>query len=461
MDWKAKYESLQNTLKRERLARKKAEQIIEMKSLELYELNQELVEANTNLEKKVRERTNELESTLGKMRILNQQLMTAKDNAEKAMRAKTDFLSAMSHEIRTPLNGVVGIVNLLIQSEPLERQMRNLRTLKFSSENLMAIINDILDYNRIEAGKLDLEEVDFDLAEVVDNLMNTWLTKANEKGVNMELQVDDNELEILKGDSTRLVQVLNNLIGNAIKFTEKGTVTLGIEKVKDLENILVYHFRVKDTGIGIPENKLGKIFDSFSQADSSTSRKYGGSGLGLAICMHILKAQGSQIYVESIEGEGSTFYFTIRFKKSNKTVEELKNNESIDFKGLDGTEVLLVEDNPFNTDIATQFLQVWGCNVSHAENGIQAVERIQERPYDIVLMDLQMPEMDGYEATQRIRGLDGKYKEIPVLALTASALLEVRKKVYEYGMNGYITKPFDPSNLFYTIYEKIVEGKSL
>ena len=378
------------------------------------------------------------------------ELRIAKEQAEKSMKAKETFLSTMSHEIRTPMNAVIAMTHFLLDEDPRPNQKENLNTLKFSAENLLVLINDILDFSKIDAGKVEFEEVPFNLKLLSHDLLHAFQSTAQEKKLELKSHYDKNLPSHVVGDPVRLNQILTNLISNGIKFTKKGFIDLSIQKISESESHLVIEFSVTDSGIGIPQDKFDLIFESFEQASKDTTRKFGGTGLGLTITKRLLELQGSYIQLESTLGEGSKFFFQLSFKKDTSnpgkltdTIEKTKENS------LKGIKVLIVEDNNVNQLIASKFLEKWGAVVRIAENGIEGVEMVNNNHYDIVLMDLQMPEMDGFEATRNIRNTKGSYyRDLPILALTAAAMVEVREQVMEAGMNDYISKPFNPNELF-------------
>jgi signal transduction histidine kinase/ligand-binding sensor domain-containing protein/CheY-like chemotaxis protein len=388
------------------------------------------------LEKQVFQRTHELTA--------------AKDQAEKSAKAKENFLSTMSHEIRTPMNAIIGMTHLLIDENTNTEQDENLKTLKFSADNLLVIINDILDFSKIDAGKVEFEDVDFSLKELLHGIEHSLALQAAEKNLTFEFKLDDKIPDIVIGDPVRINQILTNLITNAIKFTKIGGIYTAVTFKEQKDDKVSLTFSVRDTGIGIRKEKQSIIFESFEQASNDTTRKYGGTGLGLTITKRLLELRNSQIFLESEPGVGSHFYFDFEFgisksTKSRKIAESAQNKEE-SFKNL---KILLVEDNAINQLIASKFLYKWGAEINFAENGVIGVDKVKNKRFDIVLMDLQMPEMDGFEATRAIRSLEGDYyKNLPILALTAAAMQEVRQQVERAGMNDYIAKPFNPNDLY-------------
>ncbi len=385
-------------------------------------------------------------------------LKKAKEAAESAVKVKTDFLSTISHEIRTPLNAVVGISHFLINDEPKKDQVESLESLKFSAEHLTTIINDILDYNKLESGSIEFEMSEVNLKDLVSKIINVNQATANEKSLDLTLEFDEDIHEIVSADSTRIYQVINNLIHNAIKFTSEGFVKLKVMLLEDFADAQRVLFKVADSGIGISREKQDLIFERFTQAGSSTTREYGGTGLGLAIIKRILNLSGSDIKVISDEGKGAVFSFILHFEKLNESIKTEIYQEEREDQVLKGKKILLVEDNQMNVMVASKFLHKWELNVEVAHNGLEGVEMAAKHEYDLILMDLQMPQLDGYQATRQIRERD---KRIPIIALTASALLKVRKEVQAVGMNDYITKPFDPKELKRKIIDHLpidVEG---
>lgn len=390
-------------------------------------------------------------------RTFEREIVLAKEKAEDASKTKAQFVSTMSHEIRTPLNAVVGITHLLLEQDPKQEQLKNLQTLQFSANNLLALINDILDFSKIESGKIEIELIEYDLRLMLERLYSMLEFKANEKDIDLNLHISPALPNIVKGDPTRLNQIITNLVSNAIKFTEIGGVNLTVDVMEETTKNIAVKFTVTDTGIGIPKEKLSNIFDSFTQASADTSRKYGGTGLGLSISKKLAEMQGGNITVESIPGKGSAF--TVNLTMEKVSAEVLTNQKEIEVSeeiSLLGAVVLLVEDNEVNQLVAKQFLAKKEIRVVVAGNGLIALEKIKSMEFDLVLMDLQMPVMDGYEAAMKIRSLSGKYfQEVPIIALTASTMSEVRKKVLTSGMNDYISKPFVPDTFYSCLYKYI------
>jgi two-component system sensor histidine kinase/response regulator len=374
------------------------------------------------------------------------ELISAKELAEKASKFKSDFLSIMSHEIRTPMNAVIGTTNLLISDEPRPEQMEYLNILKFSGENLLAIINDILDYNKIEAGKLELNGHTFDIHAVVQKIKRSFYARAVEKKLELELTIDEAIPELLVGDQIRLSQILNNLIGNAIKFTSKGTIDIKLFAERANSKGVTIKFTIADTGIGIAPENLRIIFDPFMQEPTVKNTDNGGTGLGLAITKRLLELHNSDITVISQPDIGTTFTFAINFKLPKKKEKELANKiPASPMLNLHGMNILVVDDNAMNLLIASKFLTKWQARVHEALNGQIAVNMVNNNKYDLIIMDLQMPVMDGFEATEVIKKA---HPQLPIIALTADAMPETYAKALAAGMNDYLTKPFIPSVLF-------------
>ncbi|MEN9522975.1 MAG: hypothetical protein RL065_1352 [Bacteroidota bacterium] len=400
------------------------------------------------------------------LRIRNTELQQEAVSNELAIQSakfKDQFLANMSHEIRTPMNAIVGMTRLMLKRDQDNDNLKYLNAIQQASNNLLVIVNDILDVSKIEAGKMEIEQIPFSLHQVLDGVQNTLQFKAEEKNLPLLFVVDSNVPDSIIGDPTRLTQVLINLIGNAIKFTEKGNVTLKVYTFNSTnensshEHIFI-QFDVMDTGIGIAEDKLDKVFESFSQAGSDTSRKFGGTGLGLTISKQLSEMMGGNIGVKSTLGEGTTFWFTIPCKQiDSNAVSESENllNDFIELaKKLDGINILLTEDDGFNQIVAIDSLQslIPNVNIDVAENGKIATEKVAAKKYDIVLMDLQMPEMNGYQATEAIRATGNSIK---IMAMTADALKTDTDKCFAIGMNDYISKPFEEEDLIRKIYKHV------
>lgn len=386
-------------------------------------------------------------NTFGRRDIENQ-LTKAKENAERASMVKAQFLSTMSHEIRTPMNAVIGLSHLLLQEDPKPEQMQNLKILKFSAQNLLGIINDILDFNKIEAGKIILEQEDIILKDLIEGIIYSFTPKTNEKGIYIKGSIHPEVPEVVIGDQVRLTQILNNLVSNAVKFTDSGGITIYINKTRQDQSEVDLEFSVADTGIGIPENYHKQIFEEFTQAEAKISRKYGGTGLGLAITKKLLELHNSKIELESEPEKGSRFSFTITTNRVNRRPENKDKFADDDPFSLKGMKILVVEDNKVNQMVAGKFLEKWNTDPAFAENGKLALSMLDKEKFDLVLMDLQMPEMDGYETTRNIRKSDKSYRNIPIIALSASAMLQIRDKAINAGMNEFVTKPFHPKELF-------------
>lgn len=392
-----------------------------------------------------------LNEQITKRKAAEQALIVAREVAEKANQAKSEFLSVMSHEIRTPLNAVIGLGHILSRQNPRPDQLNNLQVLRTSADNLLSLINDILDFNKIDAGKLELDNSLFDINTTVEDLFQAISIKANERGNEISIQIDPSIPPQVFGDAHRLMQVLNNLLSNAVKFTSRGKVMLSLELTKITESKCSILFSVRDTGIGINKDKLDHIFNPFSQASSSITREFGGTGLGLAITADLLRLMNSEIKVETEVGKGSNFYFTLELAYASEMEEQINATSFID-EDLGQSRILLVEDTPFNVLFTTQLLEGWNTVIDVAENGAIAVEKVQEKTYDLVIMDLHMPVMDGYTATRRIREFN---QQIPIIALTASATADIEQKIADAGMQAYVTKPFNPDDLYFKIRASI------
>nr|WP_290427185.1 ATP-binding protein [Mucilaginibacter aquariorum] len=403
----------------------------------------------------------QLRDTGEEQTTLNIKFETAIKKAEKSSQVQSEFLSTMSHEIRTPLNAVIGMSNLLLMNNPRPDQSENLEILKFSANNLLAIVNDVLDFNKIESGKVVFEKIKFNLAELLHNICGGQMIKAEEKGLLFKLDIDSAlRRKIIFGDPTRLTQMIFNLVSNAIKFTSEGNIWVRATCLEDRHNTITVGFSVKDSGIGIRKENLETIFEPFTQESITTTRQYGGTGLGLAIVKRLLDLQGLQMHVSSKVNVGSEFSFNIEFPVSTEIVAPPKElvtetcQHQLQHTGaeLELTEsnlrILIAEDNPVNVMLMKKLLSKWHIVPTIAENGARAVEILQYGNFDIVLMDLQMPVMNGFDASMEIRKMtDPAKSRIPIIALTASALFDIRDQVTTAGMNDYVAKPFKPDEL--------------
>lgn len=388
------------------------------------------------------------------------ELIAAKEAAEEAARAKSGFISSVSHEIRTPLNAIIGLSDLLMQEEGLNEVIaENLRSIKFSSDHLLGIINDVLDFSKLEAGKVNLDKTDFNLEQLVNETTKAVEFKAREKGIPLAVKINPNVPQAVMADAGRLRQILLNLLGNAVKFTSEGHIDVYVKMLERSGQSCRLRFSVSDTGIGIPEEKRHSIFDSFSQAEEYTFRKFGGTGLGLSISKKLVELQGGEMGVKSIEGIGSTFWFELPMEISEKKMEVISEKTSKGVKDLRGMKILLVEDDRMNQFVMAQFFKKWNARVEIAGNGRIAIDKLSQEVFDLVLMDVHMPEMDGFEAARIIRDRSSNVidHQVPIIALTADVNNETRNRVREAGMNDFVTKPSESDMLF----QKIVENTEL
>ena len=377
------------------------------------------------------------------------ELKEAKETAEKSLKVKDEFLSNMSHEIRTPLNALIGFTDLLLESDLNQEQQEHLETMRNSGEILLSLINNVLDLAKLDSNKLEVENISFDLYKCLHDIVKLMRLRANEKSISLDLKIDPNTPKQVFGDSTRLGQILLNLIGNAIKFTNEGSVVLLVKKVGETEEGSNIYFEISDTGIGIVPNKINTVFGVFTQAKSDTSRIYGGTGLGLAIVKKLVTLFKGEIKVQSKFGEGSVFKMNLMFDKDETKTISTKTNVIEKKDEHLGLKILLVEDNKTNQLLARIRLERWGCEVEIANNGIEGVKAAQQKSYDIILMDIQMPVMDGYEAAKIIKNdLSKQIAKIPIIAMTAYTAKEDIEKAFEAGMNDYIFKPFDAKDLY-------------
>ena len=402
----------------------------------------------------------ELKAMLNEMHKVESDLRLARDAAEESARAKSEFLANMSHEIRTPMNGILGMLHLLNNTELMPMQYSYLKKTLFSAKNLLRIINDILDFSKIEAGKLEIENVPFTLQEITDELQNVFAAKIEEKGLKFLVNTSRIPKNRVSGDPLRLKQVLFNLVSNALKFTEQGEIEINIEcSHQDAEHAR-YLFSVRDSGIGLTEEQINRLFSAFSQADASTTRKYGGTGLGLAISKNLVNMMHGDIWVESEPGLGSVFFFTALFDVCEPDEQaRLDAAEAALARGAAAAKapvthrqgvILLVEDNEINQLIADELLKAVGHEVDIAGNGQEALDMVKKRNYDLVLMDIQMPVMDGLTATRAIRA-DSRFDSLPIVAMSAHAMAGDKEKSLSAGMNEHITKPISPDVLYSTL----------
>ncbi|SCA56876.1 putative Histidine kinase [Candidatus Terasakiella magnetica] len=372
-------------------------------------------------------------------------LVQARDDAETANKTKSEFLAAMSHEIRTPLTGVMGFADLLLVDDiPQESKQKAMR-IKGSTEALYRIINDILDMSKLEAGKFNLEMNDFDLQKLVKEVTDLFeKSRRTDKNVVWELHFSDDFPQGIHSDITRIRQILMNLLGNAFKFTQEGTISIHCEMTEDDEGQPFVKFSVIDTGIGIADDTINMLFTSFTQADASISRKFEGTGLGLAICKSLIDLLGGEIGVESQEGKGSTFWFTLPYKEATDIQSQDEPKAlATDYKALRPLNILVAEDNRVNQHIIQKFMEAYGHKITIAANGLEALNAHKENPYELILMDVRMPEMDGPEATRNIRQLSGEPANVPIIAITADAIKQHIEGYFEAGMNAFVPKPFN------------------
>ena len=371
-----------------------------------------------------------------------------KNRAEAATQAKSQFLSQMSHELRTPLNGIIGSVHLLLDEEVHTMQKDHFKVLQYSSEHMLHLINDVLDFSKIEAGGMELSEASFNLNHALSKLKAIFEWQFKERNLNIYFDINEEVNRFFFGDETRLIQVLSNLLGNALKFTIKGSVIVKAQVVSRGSNGMQVTFSVEDTGIGISDAQLQKIFEAFRQAESATTRKYGGTGLGLSISKALVSLLGGELQVESTPGKGSRFYFTLRLPFSSETPNKQLHPGSLSRFG--GLRVLLVDDSPVNRKITRSFLERWEIIVNEAGDGKEAIELFTAGQYDLLLLDLHMPVMDGYEAMAQIRKMGS---EVPAFAFTAALLPDMKDQMLAQGFNGFLQKPFRPEELHSKISE--------
>ncbi len=420
---------LQRRLNRAKQARKEAEQLLEEKSRELFLRNQELEQLSKTLEQKVLERTDDLKR--------------ARDHALKATQAKSHFIANMSHEIRTPLNGVLGILEMLRDkcSEDEQQQLVNIATR--SGRHLLQVVNEVLDFSKIEAGELSIHLEPVNILKELDTVMTPMQTVAESKDIHLSIVLPGKFPKLVELDSLRFRQIVNNILSNAIKFTETGTISLLLEKIEHDQFLL----RISDTGIGMTVEQIDHVFSDFVQADSSISRKFGGTGLGLAITQKLVILMGGEISVNSKPGVGSTFEIKLPLREVKPKVAKPDAPITREIKFHPRT-ILLVEDVEVNAMISTYMLEKAGLKVIHCDNGPDSIRMVEEVNPDVVLMDIQMPEMDGLEATRRIRDLDSSKAEVPIIAMTGHATEEHRVIALKAGMHDQVNKPIDIVDLY-------------
>ena len=415
-------------------------------ALRLEYTNEELIQNLTLAGAELENMNKELTEEIDYVKRMEQELKQAKDKAEEMSQAKGEFLANMSHEIRTPMNGVIGTLQLLSDTELGPAQQEYVKTAHKSAHSLLTILNDILDLSKIEAGKLNIELIPLDLREIIDELITLHTMTAEEKCIQLRADIDDQLPGVLIGDPTRIRQILANLISNALKFTEKGHVLVRISVVSDDGNSAEIKMEVEDTGVGIEDDIKDKLFNEFTQADGSTTRKYGGTGLGLAIVKQLVEMMQGQFGVDSIPGQGSTFWFRIPLEIADEQTIKQPEDHELELKGELSGHVLLVEDNPINQMVAQKMLEKIGIESTLAGDGQEALNMLEQGEFDAVLMDCQMPVMDGFEAAQRIREREELLK-LPVIAMTANVMEGDREKCIQAGMNDYIGKPVVEADL--------------
>lgn len=434
-DLTARIAQLEQQLADAERERQSLQALLDARNKDFQDTNTALRQLNMNLERLVEERTREASQ--------------ARDDALAASKTKSEFLAVMSHEIRTPMNAILGFTELLAKTPLTQHQDKYVRRIFVSGKSLLQIINDILDFSKIEAGKLHLEIIDFSIRDVFDQLREVFSSEAKTRNLTLTFDVEALVPHRLEGDPLRFSQIVTNLVSNALKFTEQGHVKVTARLLDIQDNFSTVEILCEDTGIGIPESKIKRLFSPFTQADSSTTRRYGGTGLGLSICQSLCRMMGGDISIRSRAGVGSTFAFSVCLNTlEGETATSLARveiqEETLDFSGK---KVLLVEDNEINQELVVELLKDTGMSIDIANNGLEALERVKLQAYDLVFMDIQMPFLDGFEVTRRIRKDIGK-KELPIIAMTANASNEDRENCIQSGMDDFVSKPIAPASLF-------------
>ena len=405
------------------------------------QITREFLEKEKELNKQLSLKQEELQDYIEKLELTSEKL-------KKSSSAKSDFLATMSHEIRTPMNAILGMTHFLKEDDPREDQLESINIVDFSAKTLLSLIDDILDFSKIDAGKIEFEKTDFELKDLISTISETFRSTAQNKKVELITELGENLPKYLRGDPSKLIQILNNLVSNALKFTEKGHVKIFVQCVAEKNKKVDVEFKVTDTGIGIEESRLGSIFESFVQADKKTKRLYGGTGLGLSISKKLVELQNGTIAVKSTINKGSEFNVVLTFEKPENKENTDAGRVEIKEEEISGLKVIVAEDNLVNQKVMQSFLRKWGVDATIVGNGLEAIEELKKGDFDLILMDLEMPEMDGYEAATFIRNMeDASKKDVPIIALTAAALSDVKEKVYSVGMNDFVTKPFNPVEL--------------
>ncbi len=398
---------------------------------------------------------------ISKLKAIELKLRKSETQERQANNAKDDFLSIMSHEIRTPLNGVLGISHILLMNKHLPEQKEQLIALKYASEHLLNLVNNILDYSKIESGNIIINKSEFSLSELLDGLKISYSNKANEKGLYFIIDLDPNIPDLVIGDLTRLHQILHNLLSNAFKFTSQGFVRLKVHHEKVRKDKINVTFEITDSGKGISKDKLEIIFDKFTQENSTIAQYYGGTGLGLTICKQLISLMDSNLNVKSEPERGSTFKFTLALKVHPLSkpkplhLEHSKSNHKWSDSSLKGATILVVDDNEINNLVISKIFRAWGVNFVFATNGYEAIDLFKNTVYDLILMDLQMPKLNGFDTCKKIRELEADKQHIPIIALSASSEASAIQKTKQVGMDEFVRKPFKPTELFRAITKLI------